>query len=99
MRPVQFDCFKQMLIIIKPLDVKVSHQIAQLLHGLADTIYPDNAVSYHLDQVEWLKSYFAKETLPKSREEFEVRASLFQLLAEVEHYLMIKNQTVKEKLT
>src|SRR5690625_830834 len=101
MRHVHIDCLDQMIRIIKPLDVKVkkSHQIAELFDGLADTIYPDNAVSYHLDQVGWLKSYFAKDTLPKSREEFEVRASLFQLLAEVEHYLMIKNQTVKEKLT
>ena len=101
MRKIQLDSLEQMFKIIEPLDVTVkqSHRMAELFNDLADAIYPDNAVNYHLDQVSWLKTYFAEETLPKSRGEFEVRASLFQLLAEVEHYLKIKNRSVKEKIT
>ena len=98
MRKIQLDCLEQMIRMIEPLDipVKQSHKIADLYIDLADAIYPNNAVTYHLDQVEWLKSYFEKEELPKTRQEFEIRSSLFQLLGEIEHYLQIKNRAVTE---
>ncbi|WP_440895797.1 aromatic acid exporter family protein [Amphibacillus sp. Q70] len=99
MRKVQLDSLEQMLRLIQPLEVTVeqSHKIADLFTDLADAIYPNNAVLYHLDQVQWLKGYFAKDQLPKSRQEFEIRAHLFQLLYEIEHYLKIKNRAVTEK--
>lgn len=99
MRKVQLDCLEQMIWLIEPLDipVKQSHKIADLYNDLADAIYPNNAVTYHLDQVKWLKSFFENDQLPKSRQEFEIRSSLFQLLGEIEHYLQIKNRAVSEK--
>lgn len=98
MRKVQLDSLEQMIRIIEPLEmtIKQSHKIADLYTDLADAIYPNNAVNYHLDQVKWLKSYFEREQLPTTRQEFEIRANLFQLLFEIEHYLQIKNRAVTE---
>lgn len=98
MRKIQLDSLERMLQLIQPINVtlKQSHIIAELYSDLADAIYPNNAVTYHLDQVQWLKSYFEKDQLPKSRQEFEIRANLYKLLSEIEHYLLIKNRAVTE---
>lgn len=98
MRKVQIDSLDQMLKLIEPLNVPIeqSYKLADVYTDLADTIYPNNTVAYHLDQVEWLKSYFRKGELPETRREFEIRASLFQLLSEIEHYLTIKNRSITE---
>ncbi|MBM7542458.1 aromatic acid exporter family protein [Amphibacillus cookii] len=98
MREVQLDSLERMLSIIKPLDVTVeqSHKIADLFEDLADAIYPDNAVNYHLQQIKKMRNYFEQDQLPQTRKEFEVRANLFQLLFEVEHYLLIKNRALTD---
>ncbi|SDB91935.1 Uncharacterized membrane protein YgaE, UPF0421/DUF939 family [Pelagirhabdus alkalitolerans] len=99
MREVQFHSLERMKVIIHGLRVSVEQakKIAELFDDLADAIYPENNVSYQLDRVNELRSYFEDDDLPETRKEFEIRAKLFQLLNEVEHYLTIKNKTLTEK--
>ena len=97
MREIQLLALERMTQLIKPklVTVKQAQQIADLFDDMADAIYPKNPVQYHLDQVDDLLRRFERQDLPQTREEFEVRAQLFQLLTEINHYLTIKNQTIK----
>lgn len=100
MREIQLHSLERMLKVIRPqmVSVKQARLIADFFDDLADAIYPENPVGYHVEYVNELLERFEKQDLPKTREEFEIRADLFQLLNEVDHYLTIKNQTVKESL-
>ncbi|GEN57215.1 hypothetical protein GCM10012290_10700 [Halolactibacillus alkaliphilus] len=100
MREIQLHSLERMLKVIRPqmVSVKQAKLIADLLDDLADAIYPENPVDYHIHSVNDLLDRFEKQDLPKTREEFEIRADLFQLLNEIDHYLTIKNQTVKDIL-
>lgn len=97
MREIQLLALERMAKLIKPklVTVKQAQQIADLFDDMADAIYPTNPVQYHLEQVDDLLKRFERQDLPQTREEFEVRADLFQLLTEINHYLTVKNQTIK----
>ena len=98
MRDIQLHSLERMVKVIRPqmVSVKQAKLIADLFDDLADAIYPENPVEYHINYVDELLERFEKQDLPKTREEFEIRADLFQLLNEIDHYLAIKNQTVKD---
>ncbi|WP_067836733.1 aromatic acid exporter family protein [Amphibacillus sediminis] len=98
MRGVQLETLNRMVDMIKPLEVSLdqSRRIASLFEDLADAIYPDNAAQYYIDQIAQLRETFEHDPLPLTRQEFEIRARLFHILFEIEHYLIIKNQTVTE---
>ncbi|MEG0085126.1 MAG: hypothetical protein RR817_01510, partial [Niameybacter sp.] len=51
-----------------------------------------------LEQLAKLREVFRASSLPKTREEFENRAMLYQYLNDIEHFLEIK-QSFRESLT
>ncbi|SEO29790.1 Uncharacterized membrane protein YgaE, UPF0421/DUF939 family [Amphibacillus marinus] len=98
MRELQLTSLRRMITTIKQLKATVdqSLKIAYLFDDLADAIYPKNPVDYYLEQVQELRRYFERDSLPKTRQEFEIRANLFYLLFEIEQYLTIKHKTITE---
>ncbi|WP_254391679.1 aromatic acid exporter family protein [Terribacillus sp. DMT04] len=98
MRTNQFAILKRILPLVSRLPETSYSQCDRLAHfyfGLADSVHPGNTAVLFLDELESLRQSFDKDPLPKTREEFETRAHLFQLLYEMENYLKLK-QTFKE---
>lgn len=64
--------------------------VAKFLNKLSQNIDFDDRASNLKLELESLRKYFIETELPKSREEFEVRAMLFQILNELELFLQLK---------
>ncbi|HHX78777.1 MAG TPA: aromatic acid exporter family protein [Acholeplasmataceae bacterium] len=64
--------------------------VAKFLKKLSQNIDFDDRASNLKLELESLRKYFIETELPKSREEFEVRAMLFQILNELELFLQLK---------
>ncbi|WP_112181252.1 aromatic acid exporter family protein [Paraliobacillus zengyii] len=101
MRKKQFELLKRMLPVISQMNefTEQSDRIGSFFDDLAEAVHPGNTANKHLDSVDDLKKQFEEDDLPKTREEFESRANLFQLLHEIEEYLEIKKARTPEKLT
>ena len=78
------------LVSSLPEHVIQREQIAGFLEDLSDHIHPGNTAQFFLEKLNKLKDEFKNQQLPQSREEFETRATLFQLINELERYLFIK---------
>lgn len=90
-RKEQFSILKRMLPLINQIN-KFNHQADQIgsfFDQLAEAVPRDNTTEQLLAQIEEVKQRFEAEPLPDTKEEFEARASLFQLLHELETYLEI----------
>lgn len=101
MRKKQFDLLKRMLPVISQMNKfnQQADRIGSFFDDLAEAVHPGNTAEQHLESVEEIKREFEADDLPKTREEFESRANLFQLLHEIEEYLEIKKERTPEKLT
>ncbi|OMP67733.1 aromatic acid exporter family protein [Domibacillus epiphyticus] len=92
MREKQFEIIERILLIV----VTISHRpeqadmIADFIEELKTHIHPGNTAYLHLDRLDEMKHAFEEMPLPKTREEFEARAALFQFVREMERYLLIK---------
>jgi uncharacterized membrane protein YgaE (UPF0421/DUF939 family) len=100
MRTKQFEILERMLALISRLEGvnKHSQHIAEFLDQLAEGIHPGNTAIIHLNKLKDIRKKFQKESLPKTREEFEARANLFSLLHEIEQYLMLKRNFKKSDI-
>lgn len=106
MRKKQFTLLKQMLPLATRIPKRddISNDIAQFFEELSNAVHPGDTTIIYLQQLAELREQFKKEELPHSQEEFETRASLFQLLFLIEGYLNEKrnfqhNNTAKKKKT
>lgn len=101
MRKKQFDLLKRMLPVISQMNefTEQADRIGSFFDDLAEAVQPGNDAKKHLDSVDDLKKQFEEDDLPKTREEFESRANLFQLLHEIEEYLEIKKARTPKNLT
>jgi uncharacterized membrane protein YgaE (UPF0421/DUF939 family) len=92
MREKQFELLEIMLGLVSSLPHHVTQgdQIAVFLEKLSNHIHPQNTANLFLEQLNELRNEFKDQLLPQSREEFESRAVLFQLINEIERYLFIK---------
>jgi uncharacterized membrane protein YgaE (UPF0421/DUF939 family) len=97
MREKQFELLERMLPIVSSLHLQVpqGHQIADFLEELSNAIHPGNTAYIFLDKLREMREEIQKTALPETREEFEIRASLFYLLREIEQYLFIKHRLGK----
>ncbi|TWI57868.1 aromatic acid exporter family protein [Halalkalibacter nanhaiisediminis] len=104
MREKQFDILERLM----PFVSRVHHTVAQskiiadFLEDLSRSVSPVNRVPYFQERLESIKQTFEEMPLPTTREEFEVRSTLFYIMQELEQYLHIKdqlwNQADKKKL-
>lgn len=101
MRKEQFLLLKRMLPLISQLNElnTQADRIGEFFDHLAASVHPGNTANQHLADIKDLKQQFEADPLPKTRAEFEARANLFQLLHEIEEYLLIKKELTPEKLT
>lgn len=93
MREKQFELLERMLPIISSLHLQVPQgaQIADFLDELSNAVHPGNTAYLFLDKLAEMRKALQRTSLPTTREEFEIRASLFYLLREIERYLHIKD--------
>ncbi|MDF2835447.1 MAG: hypothetical protein K0Q63_1087 [Paenibacillus sp.] len=70
--------------------------IAELLEGLSDDVKAEVYVGVAEQRVFALMGSFRQMELPKTREEFEIRAALLTLLHEVDRYLVIAKRLKKK---
>jgi uncharacterized membrane protein YgaE (UPF0421/DUF939 family) len=92
-REQQLEILERILPLVIPLN-HFSHEgemIADFIEDIGKSIHPGNTAKRFLIRIEELKSKFRELDLPKTREQFEASASLFQLLKEMEQYLVIKS--------
>ncbi|SFC42375.1 Uncharacterized membrane protein YgaE, UPF0421/DUF939 family [Bacillus sp. OV322] len=93
MREKQFDVIQRILPLAAniPAKVKQSGMLADFIKDLGENVHPQNTAIIYLEKLKEMEEDFKQMELPKSREEFESRASLFQLMKEMEEYLMLKH--------
>ncbi|MEG0710935.1 MAG: aromatic acid exporter family protein [Niameybacter sp.] len=72
--------------------------VARFTEEVAESIHGERSAKMLLEQLAKLREVFRASSLPKTREEFENRAMLYQYLNDIEHFLEIK-QSFRESLT
>lgn len=98
MRKLQIDVLKDIWNNINriPVILRQSVPIASFMEHTAASFHELNNVKKLLDELEELLQYFKNESLPVTREEFEYRAILFQILKEFEYFLLIKRNFIAD---
>lgn len=85
------------IISSSSLNIQQHQMLSDLLLNISENVHLRNLD----DAIEKLTAYetsIKKTELPKSREEFEVRASLFQLGIEIKRYLSIKRKITRSRI-
>jgi uncharacterized membrane protein YgaE (UPF0421/DUF939 family) len=93
MREKQLEIMERMLPMITsiPMTLKQGRMTADFFDELSERIHSGNTAQVFLEKLKALQLEFEEMPLPKTREEFETRAALFQILKEIEQYLIIKS--------
>jgi uncharacterized membrane protein YgaE (UPF0421/DUF939 family) len=93
MREKQFEIIERLLPSVTSITntVKQGNMIADFLEELSENIHPGNTAIIYIQKLMKMKAEFEESELPKTREEFEARAALLQLVNEMERYLIIKS--------
>ena len=97
MREDQLELLKHMMKIVaifssSSLDVKQKEMFADFLENLSRNVHSGDTTDISLNELEELNALIRKMELPKTREEFEIRANLFYLIFEMKNYLNIKKK-------
>ncbi len=97
MRKNQANVLRRMQEDISRLDCipEQAYPIAMLLRETAASFHEYNNSELLLVRVHALREDFRESSLPKERVEFEARAMLFTLLADIEYFLTLKNDFSK----
>ncbi len=95
MRENQLELLSRMAKIVSVvsslgLHVKQKEMFADFLEYLSEHVHSGNTTGISLNRLEECKTSIRETELPKTREEFEIRANLFYLINEIENYLTIK---------
>ena len=64
--------------------------LAQLFKKTAQQLSQENPAQNLLDDITQYLAIFRERPLPKTREEFETRATLLQLLRDLETFIQVK---------
>ncbi|HHV11387.1 MAG TPA: aromatic acid exporter family protein [Clostridiales bacterium] len=98
MRKLQLSVLKDIKSNIKeiPVILKQTYPVAEFIDKIAESFHELNNTKGLLEDLEELKEHYRKEELPQTREEFEYRATLFQILKELEYFLWIKRNFIIE---
>lgn len=91
-REKQFEIIERVLPIITSISktVEQGKMIADFIEDLSEHIHGGNTADIYLEKLNKMYIEFEKMELPKTREEFEIRAALFHFINEMEQYLLIK---------
>ena len=99
-REKQFEIIERVLPMVTSLSstVKQGNMVADFLEELSENIHPGNTAYIYIDKLKEMKKEFEDMELPKTRQEFEVRAALLQLVNEMNEYLIIKSSLYVKKM-
>ncbi|KYC95135.1 hypothetical protein B4102_1406 [Heyndrickxia sporothermodurans] len=99
MREKQFEIIERSLPIITSISSMVEQRmmVADFIEDLKENIKPKNTALDRLKKLYSMQRKIQQMDLPKTREEFEARATLFQFMREMEQYLMIKSNFKVDK--
>jgi uncharacterized membrane protein YgaE (UPF0421/DUF939 family) len=94
MREKQFDWVKRMMVLISRIHrpLEQSYLLAPLFYALSEQVKAQYYSGRILHEWEQMRDRVEQMELPKTREEFEIRASLYHLLRELEQYITIAKQ-------
>ena len=92
MRKRQNDILRDMAENVNRCQLAASESIilAQLFKKTAQQLSQENPAQDLLDDISQYLAIFRERPLPKTREEFETRATLLQLLRDLENFIQIK---------
>ncbi|CEN28743.1 MAG: aromatic acid exporter family protein [Lactococcus sp.] len=100
MRATQVELFREITEILIQIDMTGQDQqfqsLEQLFKAISDTYARDNNGKALMVQTEEILTHYRSSELPKTREEFEVRARLFQILQLIQTFIQIKHDYVIE---
>ena len=98
MRKLQVEVLNQIKENITqiPVVLRQSLPIAEFMEHTAASFHERNNAVGLLEKLKALKLHYKNEKLPVTREEFEYRAILFQILKELEYFLLLKRNFVLE---
>lgn len=101
MRKTQARILEQMQYNLKQISIPLSQSkiLAGLYYLTAETLHEYNPGINLLEEIDELTRYFRESDLPQTREEFEKRAILFQLLNDFERFILIKKDFFDEYST
>ena len=96
MRIIQFDIIRRMNKHFARfyMTMEQTNMLAEFTKNVAINISQENDCIELLEQLEALRKSYKEMELPKTREEFENRALLFQFLNDLEEILLVKKEFV-----
>lgn len=99
MRMQQFEILERMIPLAASLSwtYEQADMIADVVENISNAISPQSTGVISLRQLQEMRELFREMPLPVTREEFEIRAKLVQLVYEMEQYLLIKSR-FKERI-
>lgn len=99
MRKIQRKLLKEMLMILQKISVEPEQvaNIGQLLQLTGATFSESNDGKVILNKIDSVYKEYKEKELPKSREEFENRANLFQFLQIFQSFIEIKSEFSKQQ--
>lgn len=94
MRLRQFEILERVMPFVASLSwtYEQSEMIAEFIESVGAAVRPDSTGLISLRYLHDLRNQFRAMSLPTTREEFETRAMLLQLMNEMEQYLVIKSE-------
>jgi len=97
MREDQLALLKDIMKVIgvissSSLHVKQKGMLADFLENLSENVHSGDTTASSLQELAALMESNRETDLPKSREEFEIRANLYYLIYEMENYINIKKK-------
>ncbi|MDR7072656.1 aromatic acid exporter family protein [Fictibacillus barbaricus] len=97
MREKQFEIIQRMLPNISSIDKTYlqGEKLGAFFERLGAAVHPGNTAAYFLEELNNMRQEFREMHLPKDRLEFETRSKLYQLLQDIEEYLLIKKKFKK----
>lgn len=98
MRKLQIEVLKDIASTIEQMTTLPvqAEKVAEFLGHIAASFHEKNNVTGLLAILEQQKEYFRNDRLPQTREEFEDRATLYQVMKELEYFLMLKRNFILE---
>ncbi|MFD0767905.1 aromatic acid exporter family protein [Bacillus sp. CGMCC 1.60114] len=94
MRQQQYEILERVMPLVASLSwaYEQAGMVADVIENVGNAIRPESTGVISLRQLQEMREIFREMPLPETREEFETRAKLVQLVYEIEQYLLIKSR-------
>ncbi|ENQ3104365.1 Uncharacterized membrane protein YgaE, UPF0421/DUF939 family [Bacillus sp. 491mf] len=96
MRQQQFEILERVMPLVASLSwsYEQAGMVADVIENVGNAIRPESTGVISLRQLQEMREIFREMPLPETREEFETRAKLVQLVYEIEQFILIKSQFI-----